>query len=181
MASNYFARSMHTIASIDLEEVQEIVRALVALRAQGATVFVSGNGGSQALAQHLVLHLRNNGIRAYDVTADNAWLTATSNDYEYDQVAERFPYIRLLGCNQQASKPGYAVFVISGSGDSTNVVTALSVAKNFGLRRLALLGFGGGRAKDYAEAAVVLDSTECGPVEDAHLVIVHALNEMLKP
>ncbi len=173
MASNYIARSMHVIASIDLEEVQEIVRALVALRSQAATVFVSGNGGSQALAQHLVLHLRDNNIRAYDVMADNAWLTATANDYEYDQVAERFIQLH--------AKPGDAVFVISGSGDSTNVVKALVTAKNMGLRRLALLGFGGGRAKDYAEAAVILESTDYGPVEDSFSVVVHALNEMLRP
>jgi D-sedoheptulose 7-phosphate isomerase len=132
------------------------------------TVYVLGNGGSQANAAHLVLHLRDNGIRAFDVLADNAWASATSNDYSYDEVPRHLPKIRVRDM----------AFVISGSGDSKNVLALLDAFK--GRTRLGLLGNNGGAARRHCTVYYCIPSTEYGVIEDVHSACIHIINELLK-
>lgn len=146
---------------------------IIACWARGGAVHVFGNGGSQANAAHAVLHLRDAGVRAHDVMAEAAWLTAQTNDHGYQTAGTE--YLRTI------ARPGDAILAISGSGNSVNVVRALEFAGAIGLRRLGLLGFGGGRAVDLCDAALVLPSRVYGPVEDVHSVAIHALQRVIEP
>lgn len=165
----YKGRVMEAIESIKASEVGGLLAALRRVRAHGAAVYVVGNGGSYANAQHLVLHLRDVGIRAYDLMADNAWLTAESNDRAYGQAASKL--LALL------VRTGDIALVISGSGCSGNIISVAGAASP---NVLALLGNSGGEALRYCSEAVVLPQTEYGPVEDAHSVVIHLLHESLK-
>ena len=132
------------------------------------TVYVLGNGGSQANAAHLVLHLRDNGIKAFDVLADNAWASAMANDLSYEWVPNTLPK---LGDKDVA-------FEISGSGESQNVINLLDIMGN--KRTIGLLGMGGGRAKGMCGLPIIVDSDEYGVIEDVHLTCIHIINELLK-
>jgi D-sedoheptulose 7-phosphate isomerase len=167
--SAYKGRAQAALGAVKVSEVAALVHYLEAVREDGAAVYVVGNGGSQATAAHLVLHLRNTGVRAFDLLGDNAWLTAISNDCSYREAPAW-----LAGTLRRA---GDALFVISGSGKSENVLCAL---EGFDGVRLGLLGFGGGEARMLCNASVVLPEEEYGPVEDAHLAVVHMLAEGLK-
>lgn len=134
-------------------------------------IYVLGNGGSQATAQHLVLHLRENGILADDLLADNAYLTMMANDYNYNVAPTRM-VLKMAGSLQGS------VFVISGSGNSENVVRLLAASSY--RPTYALLGMGGGRAKELAKNRIVVPSDDYGIIEDIHLSLVHIMAEVMR-
>jgi len=156
------------VHSVDLDE---LVEGLQSTKSEGGTVFVLGNGGSQANAAHLVLHLRDKGYRAIDMLGDSAWMTAEANDHGYEVVPAQ-----MLARHQADFKD--TLFVISGSGNSENVLVALENAEAQEVRCLGILGFGGGNAGARIDG-VVLPSTCYGAVEDVHSAIIHYLATVL--
>lgn len=173
--SETIARHLADVAAALLQvrpvELAAFADEIVACWARAGTVHVLGNGGSQANAAHLVLHLRDASVRAHDVMAEGAWLSAQANDHGYRTVGTE--HLRVCG------RPGDVLLVISGSGNSQNVIDALEFAGRSGIRRLGLLGFGGGQAAKLCDAAVVLTSNKYGPVEDAHSAAIHALSTVI--
>src|SRR5687767_12649203 len=113
-----------------------------ALRA-GGKVLACGNGGSAADAQHFAAELINRfeveraPLAAVALTTDSSTLTSIANDYAYEQVFAK--QVRGLG------RRGDALLAISTSGNSRNVVEAMQVARELGVRLIALTGNGGGR------------------------------------
>ena len=165
----------HLVACLDdLSEHQLVVIAdqLKRTRDAGATVYVLGNGGSSANASHLVLHLREAGLKAVDLMGDAAHLSALSNDHSYQEA----PRLRL----RAEAKQDDVLVVISGSGNSVNVLVTLAEASSIGMFCIGLLGFGGGSARALCDEAIVLESKEYGPVEDAHSAVIHIVSGMLK-
>ena len=156
-----------------LATVQPIQVDLLAaqLRATTGTVWVLGNGGSQANASHLVLHLREAKIRAHDLMDGLPSLSALSNDTSYQ--AAPMNQLRALGNAVDT------LLVISGSGNSINVLAALAEARRIGMVTLGLLAFGGGAALGLCKQAIVLDSSDYGPVEDACSALLHMLSRTL--
>ena len=153
--------------------VQRIADALAKFQAAPWCVWVIGNGGSQAAAQHLILHLREHNIRAFDLLADNAWLTARSNDRSYAEAAA--DTLDLIG------HPGDCLLVISGSGNSANVLAAVETAQSGDApaKVYGLLGMGGGEVLSKCDEAVVVWSSEYGPIEDCHIAVIHAIHAAL--
>lgn len=165
---DYIDTLIKCLRQMDTGRIDEIAHAL---RACQGTVYVLGNGGSQANASHLVLHLLECGVRARDVMGETAWLTASANDHSYEASAARL--LVLTG------REGDALLVLSGSGNSPNVVLALTEAKGRGMMTLGFLGFGGGAARGLCDCALVLTSKEYGPVEDSHSAAIHILAGLL--
>ena len=77
-------------------------------------------------------------------------------------------------------EPGDAVLLISGSGNSPNLIKAAKLAKSKGAATLALLGFDGGKLQDMVDAALTVSSDQYGVIEDIHLSIGHILTFYLK-
>ena len=152
--------------------VTDMAQTLAAVRSRGSRVCVCGNGGSAANAAHLVLHLRDVGLKAIDLGADLAWLTASANDVGYEQVFRR-------GLLSHGSGPEDLLIVISGSGNSPNILEALEYAVVHDIPRWGLLGMGGGKAVCVCDGAVVVDSGDYGIIEDIHSVCIHALHKAL--
>jgi D-sedoheptulose 7-phosphate isomerase len=157
-----------TIQALGAIKVQDVERIVQIFEGELQYVWVIGNGGSQSNAAHLVLHLRQTGIPAIDLLADNAWLTAESNDLGYHGAPHR-------------GFKGYpmpdVIFVISGSGNSANCV---DLARYWRERRgpviVGLLGMDGGALKRLCDVAVVVNSMEYGPIENAHQTIIHMIS-----
>ena len=134
-------------------------------------VYLCGNGGSAANAIHIANDLIACRIKAHALTADVATLTAIANDYSYAEV-----FSQQLK-SQAIDRDG--LLVISGSGNSANVIAVLERARFLKVRTMGLLGFGGGLAAPLCDVAVVLDSSEYGPVEVAHDACIHLLKDLL--
>lgn len=86
-------------------------------------VFIVGNGGSWANAIHIANDLIATGVPAF--TLDPATLTATANDYSYEEVFSRWLHV--------VANKGDLLIALSGSGTSKNIVKALETAASLGM------------------------------------------------
>lgn len=170
--ADYLASVIQSITNDLIGQLTPLVQQLAEIREAGSRVFVCGNGGSCANAAHMVLHLREIGIHALDLTADSPWVTALANDYGYEQI-----FSRSLQTSRAGS--GDMLIVISGSGNSPNILAALKYARKQRMTRWGLLGRGGGKALALCDYTVVVDSQDYGPIEDTHGIIAHAVKQAL--
>jgi D-sedoheptulose 7-phosphate isomerase len=173
-AANWLREAAQVIGGIDPDAVSRAAAVLVDAWKQDATIFVVGNGGSAATASHLALDLQKAGRspggrapRAISL-ADNAGLvTAWANDVSFDRVfAEQLEVL---------ARPGDALVVISVSGSSPNLVSAVASARRLGLTSVGLLGRTGGAVRDAVDVAVLVPSDDYGWVESAHVALHHIL------
>lgn len=142
-----------------------------AVKREDHTVFVLGNGGSNANAGHLALHLRQAGVRVVDLLSDVSYLTALSNDEDYSNV----PRARL----SLEARCKDLLIALSGSGESENVLLALAAANRMEMGTIGLLGFGGGTAKRLCDISLVLPTKSYGVIEDCHSVALHILSRLV--
>lgn len=178
VVSDHLAAIEGAITSLDVghghivDAICRLSHALEVTRTLGGRVYVCGNGGSCANASHLVLHLREVGVKAFDLMADAPWASAVSNDYGYHEV-----FARTLGILEAG--PGDMLVVISGSGQSRNILDALDWAVTHGVARWGLLGMDGGAALKRCNGAVLVGSDDYGVIEDVHGLCIHALKKVL--
>jgi D-sedoheptulose 7-phosphate isomerase len=142
----------------------------------GGKILACGNGGSAADSQHFAAELLNRFEReraplaAIALTTDTSTLTSIANDYAYEQVFSK--QVRALG------RRGDVLLAISTSGNSANVIAAMQVAREAGMRVVALTGNGGGKMAALLDAA---DVHLCVPhkvtarIQEVHLLVLHCL------
>ncbi len=156
------------------QEIDTAVQALLTAYDNDRIVFIAGNGGSAATASHFANDLAKAtivpGQRRFRVIAltDNVpLLTAWANDSAYaDVFAEQLePLIR----------PGDVFIAISGSGNSGNILRAVDVARMSGAVIIGLTGFDGGKLRDRCDYSIHVPCCVMAQVEDAHLIIQHAI------
>jgi D-sedoheptulose 7-phosphate isomerase len=146
--------------------------------AAGRKVLACGNGGSAADAQHFTAELMGRYVNdrpamaAVALTADTTLLTAVGNDYGYDQVFAR--QVRGLG------KAGDILIVFTSSGNSPNLSRALEAARELGLKSIAFLGRGGGKAKDLADCVLLVPHAVTARIQEAHQFLLHALMDRIE-
>jgi D-sedoheptulose 7-phosphate isomerase len=157
-----------TAARETLARMAEVT--VVAMRG-GKKLLISGNGGSAADAQHIAgefisrLMFDHAPLPAIALTTDTSALTATANDYGYEQVFER--QVRGLG------QPGDVFLGISTSGNSPNVLRALSAARERGLTTLGFSGGGGGRMASLCDLILMAPSNWTPVIQQVHSTAAH--------
>jgi len=173
MIRTYIEGISEVLASIPHTDVENVVQMLRRVRDEGATVFVFGNGGSATTASHLACDLVKGTVKEGEkrlrvmTLCDMGTLTAYGNDCGYERVfAEP---LRSLG------HPGDLAIAISGSGNSPNVLEAVAAARQGGIVTVGLAGFRGGKLAGCVDRSIVVPSTDMQYIEDAHLVICHAM------
>jgi D-sedoheptulose 7-phosphate isomerase len=163
---------------LDPAPVVAAAAAVAASLGAGGRVLVFGNGGSAADAQHAAAELVGRferdraALAAVALTADASVLTSVANDYGFEQVFAR--QIEALG------RPGDVAFAITTSGRSPNVVLALRLARERGLRTIALTGRDGGEAGRAAEVHVNVPSASTARVQEVHRTLLHAICAMVE-
>jgi D-sedoheptulose 7-phosphate isomerase len=170
----YLAELDAVLAGVPHQAIDTVVRALLTAYDDGRMIFIAGNGGSAATASHFANDLAKATIvpgqprfRVIALTDNVPLLTAWSNDSSYaDAFAEQLrPLVR----------PGDVFIAISGSGNSENVLRAADVAHTSGAIVIGLTGFDGGKLRDRCHQSVHVPCTVMAQVEDAHLIIQHAI------
>jgi D-sedoheptulose 7-phosphate isomerase len=143
---------------------------------QGGKVLACGNGGSAADAQHFAAELVNRfemerpPLAAVALTTDSSNLTSIANDYAWVQVFSK--QVRALG------RRGDVLLAISTSGNSANVLEAIGVAHELGLRVVALTGNGGGKMGPLLGAAdvhVCVPHKTTARIQEVHLLGLHCI------
>lgn len=157
-----------------LEQVSPAAVAAIAYRLaetvrDDGQILVAGNGGSAATAAHFVTDLTNASprVRARALADNVALLTATANDRGYDRVFSQQI--------ERHGRSGDILVVISGSGNSPNVLAAVRAARERGLFVVGLCGFAGGRLAPLCDLSLVVDASAIQLVEDVHSVVTHAI------
>ena len=142
----------------------------------GGKVLACGNGGSAADAQHFAAELMNRfeveraPLAAVALTTDTSTLTSIANDYAYEQVFSK--QVRGIG------RRGDALLAISTSGNSRNVVEAIQVAHELGLRVVALTGAGGGKIAGLVagtDVHICVPHKRTARIQEVHLLALHCL------
>lgn len=145
---------------------------------RGGRIYIAGNGGSAADAQHLAAEFVSKLARdraplpAEALTVDSSILTAIGNDYGFEQVFSR----------QLAGKlTGNDVFLgITTSGNSPNILRALEQCRTVGVPSIVFCGGDGGAAKALADYCIVAPGTATSTIQEVHIVLAHTLCECVE-
>ena len=143
----------------------------------GHKVFLCGNGGSAADAQHIAAELvgryekQRKPLPAIALTTDTSALTALSNDFGYAEVFAR----QLMALASE----GDLLIAISTSGKSESIVNATTAARKIGCATLALTGAGGEPLASACDFALVVPSDRTARVQEAHITIGHLWCEII--
>ena len=177
--SDYVDLEMRTLERFDKQAAAEVLGAILRAYEAEGTIYVCGNGGSASTASHMANDF-NKGIseyeqkkfRFYSLTDNVATMLSIANDISYDEMF-RF---QLQGRLRKED----LVIGISGSGNSMNVVNALTYAREQGVQTVAVCGYSGGKIKEIADVAFHVDINNMQIVEDVHLILNHLLMNVLQ-
>lgn len=175
----YYERFAQALLDFDKSPLTDVLAVFDKVTDAGGTVWVAGNGGSAAIADHTVCDCSKGTyvegqtpFRTVSLTSNVAMLTALGNDISYDDVfSEPLKYYL---------KPEDAVLLVSSSGNSPNVVKACEYANAQGVPTIAFVGFKGGKLKAAAQHCVHIEVENYGIVEDTHQSLIHALTQYMK-
>ena len=137
-----------------------------------------GNGGSAADAQHWAAEIvgrfqkERAGMAGLALTTDTSILTAVGNDYGYDRVFSR--QVEGLG------REGDLLVGISTSGNSKNVVEAILMAKNMGIRTLGFTAKGGGKMAELGDILLAVPTENTARAQEIHEIMGHILCELVE-
>ncbi|MFC1913744.1 SIS domain-containing protein [Chloroflexota bacterium] len=162
---------LYEINAADIEQTAKIISEACL---NGGKVIIFGNGGSAATASHFACDLSKgpdgNHVRlpVISLTDNIPLLTAVANDIDYAMV-----FKEQLACLLREND---VVIGISASGNSPNVLNALSFAVDKGAYTLGIGGFGGGKMAGIVDKAIVISLCDYRQVEDVHMAITHIIS-----
>jgi D-sedoheptulose 7-phosphate isomerase len=157
---------------------ERAVLEVIARYKAGGRLYIAGNGGSAADAQHLAAEFVSKLARDRDplpaeaLTVDTSILTAIGNDYGYDQVFSRQIYAKLGKSD---------IFLgITTSGNSVNILNALDACRELGVPSIVFSGRDGGHARNKATYCVVVPGDMTSTIQELHIVLAHTLCECVE-
>jgi len=143
----------------------------------GNKLLICGNGGSAADAQHLAAEFVNRfmierpPLPAVALSTDTSIITSIGNDYTFDQIFSK--QIKAIG------KDGDVLMAISTSGDSKNVILAVKVARDMGIKTIGLTGKGGGKMAKMVDILLNVDSDVTARIQEVHITAGHIICELV--
>ncbi|WP_022669610.1 D-sedoheptulose-7-phosphate isomerase [Hippea alviniae] len=163
---------------VSFEEIKTVADEIIDAFKKGHTLFICGNGGSAADAQHMAAEFVNRFLKereplpAIALTTDTSNITSIANDYSFDNVFEK--QLKAL------SKSGDILIGISTSGNSKNIVRAFETAREIGVKTVGLLGRDGGVLRNISDYAIVVKSHSTPRIQEVHTFIIHAICQMVE-
>jgi len=180
LLKNYLTVINEAIAESDLYAIDTLYRNLKERIGTSNRIFFVGNGGSASVATHAVtdlskLNLDENRLVAISLNDNVPLLTATANDYGYENI-----YTEIIKNYEPTSND--LLIAISSSGNSSNVLNIVEFCNNINMETFALIGFDGGKLKKLAKNSIHIQTKEdyYGPVEDSHMIIFHLFVHIIK-
>lgn len=178
-AQSYLENLRGVLENLPLDDLARVIECLERAYTEGRQVFLAGNGGSAATASHMANDLvkgvakgGNHGFRAISLSDNTALITAVANDEDYSQIFAS----QLVELGQT----GDVLIVITGSGNSPNILRVTETAREMGITTIGFLGMGGGKVAKMTDISVIVPSNEYGPVEDVHMTLDHLITAYLR-
>jgi len=181
-ASAYLNRLQGCFSAANLAAIETLAQSLRQAWIEGRHVYICGNGGSAANAIHMANDLHYGigacgpgakvpGLRVEALPANAGVITCLANDTGYDNI-----YSHQL---EVKGRKGDLLIVLSGSGNSSNVVRALETANSMGITSFAILAFSGGRCRELADTAIHFEIDDMQVAEDTQLIMGHLCMQWL--
>jgi D-sedoheptulose 7-phosphate isomerase len=182
MTTKSMKKYLDSWKSIDLQKALLVwggllKKAMQDAKSKGGVVYICGNGGSAANAVHIAndfIYGSGDPRRRFDIEAlpaNNSVLTCLANDLGYDKI---FSYQI-----ENKAKPNDLLIVLSGSGNSPNIIKALEAGKAKGVTTLGMLGYDGGKAKGMVDILLHAEVNDMQVAEDLQIMIAHAAVRMM--
>jgi D-sedoheptulose 7-phosphate isomerase len=182
ISARAFADARHALDTFirGKDHVETVERMAVVLHralAAGHKIMACGNGGSSADAMHFVEELtgrfrQDRPPMAALACTDVGHITCTANDYGFEHVYSR--WVEALG------KAGDCLIVLSTSGNSPNIVSAVAEAGRRQMTTLALLGRDGGALAGRCAHQLIVPGHTSDRIQELHMLVLHVLVESLE-
>jgi D-sedoheptulose 7-phosphate isomerase len=159
-----------------LKTVEKAALLLTSVLKEGRKVLFCGNGGSAADAQHLAAELSGKfyldrpPLPAEACHVNSSFVTAWSNDYSFARAFAR--YVEAFG------QPGDVLIALSTSGNSENILEAVSTARTRGMKVIGFTGMTGGKMKEGCDLLINIPSTDTPRIQELHITIGHIICEL---
>ncbi len=178
--NQYIVRFQNALRSLDFNELDKFSSLLLSKRKNLNSIFIAGNGGSAACAEHMSIDLmfgtkaQNPSFKTVCLSSNSSSISATGNDVSFDAIFSR--QIEHLG------KTGDLLIVISASGNSRNLINVVDVAKSIGIDTMAIIGFDGGELIKLVDFCIHIETKigDYGIAEDIQLMVNHLLVENIR-
>ena len=161
-----------------IEETEKIaIEIFTSLKSDGKVLFC-GNGGSAADAQHLSAELSGRfkidrePLDAEALHVNSSYITAVANDYSYDEIFSRL--VKAKG------RPGDILIGLSTSGNSKNVVKAFEIAKEKGMKIVALTGQKENNMEKIADMIIKIPSSDTARIQESHIMLGHIICDLVE-
>jgi len=164
--------------------IENLARELLDAWITRRNVFICGNGGSAANAIHMANDFHYgigcatskdnseiNGLKVEALPANVGILTCLANDTSYEHVYSQQLKVK--------AEPKDILIVLSGSGNSPNVVNAIKVGKEIGMKSYAIVAFNGGQCKKLADQPIHFEINDMQIAEDTQLIVGHLCMQWL--
>jgi len=176
--NEYTATLQKTLTQIPAENMNQAIGLLTDALRSNKRIYVCGNGGSAAIADHLCCDWTKGTLipgqppmKTHSLVANNALMTALGNDYGYEKTFST--QVEIYG------EAGDVLVAISSSGNSPNIVNAVEAARARGMKVLGLSGFSGGKLAQMSDVSLHANFDNYGLVEDCHQILMHVLSQYL--
>ena len=176
---SYIDRLSRTLEFDAMRQVESLGMALREAWLEGRAVYLCGNGGSAGNAIHLANDLiygagvrsGGGGLRVEALSANAAVLTCLANDLGYEHIYSEQLKVKAVS--------GDVLIVLSGSGNSPNVVKALEAGNAIGMKTFAILAYSGGRCKALAQHPIHFAIDDMQIAEDLQVIVGHICMQWL--
>lgn len=179
---SYLNHFKNCFTETNIQAIENLARKLLQAWTEGRNVYICGNGGSAANAIHIAndLHYgigscgpgaKQPGLRIEALPANTGVITCLANDTGYENIFSHQLEVK--------SRKKDLLIVLSGSGNSPNIIKALQTANFLGVESYAILAFDGGKCKSLADTVIHFDINDMQIAEDTQLVVGHLCMQWL--
>lgn len=179
-SKSYLQELKTTLDLLSQEEISAVLETLEQVFLAGKKIYIAWNGGSAATASHMASDLQKTTLwkqpqtkndifkfKAISLSDNIPVMTAWGNDEWFDYIFSE--QLKVLW------EQWDVLVIITGSGNSKNILQVIETAKNIGIKTIGFLWFDGGKAKSMLDQSILVPSNKYGPIEDIHMILDHLI------
>ncbi len=167
------------LMEVNVSKIEEAAKIIEKKIKKKNNIFVCGNGGSSAIANHYVTDFvkmvrskTNLKPKLLSLNANNGLISAISNDIKYDDI---FTYQAESYCQKND-----LIIIISSSGNSKNIINLVKFAKKNKIKTIGFCGFKGGYLNKNSDVNIHIAANNYGVVEDIHHILMHSIAQYIR-
>ena len=180
--TEYLNNLLHCFDDEVIKKIESLAEDLHGAWLKHNSVYICGNGGSAANSLHIANDLHYGigvtqntntipGLNVEALPANTAIMTCLANDTGYENIFSN----QLIN----KAKENDVLLVLSGSGNSPNIIKALEMGNKLRLKTHAILAFDGGACKELAQNSIHINVSDMQIAEDTQLIIGHLCMQWL--